>query len=368
MEKRISWQRYEPMEATSLSMAARKMRIAGGMFGFEESLEHVQAAEPQFMREPRLLFLSARCAIQFLIENLKPPQVWMPSFLCCSMIDAVDQETTAFRFFPIGFDLEVASLDWLDLLLPGSLVVLIDYFGFPCDNHIIGEVQARGSFVLEDASQALLSTHAGLQSDYTVFSPRKFLGVPDGGILQYRQNHPPSFAQLFPPPPEWWLKALEACIARREFDRSGGERRWYDLFQQVEATYPLGPYRMSELSEMLLESSFNYQWIANTRRSNYKHLLESLSDFAIFKNLNEDTVPLGFPIRLKKRDEILQFLFDHDVFPPVHWQISECVPYQYTESHRLSAQIMTVPCDQRLSSNDIIRILDLLRKGLGTLI
>ena len=120
----------------------QKMHISGGMFGFEVSLDHVQAAEPQFMREPRLLFLSARCAIQFLIDSLRPPQVWMPSYLCCSMIDAVDQKITALKFFPIGYDLEITSLDWLDLLIPGSLVVLIDYFGFPCDDHVASEVRA----------------------------------------------------------------------------------------------------------------------------------------------------------------------------------------------------------------------------------
>ena len=132
------------------------MPIAGGMFGFQENLDHAQVVEPRFMCEPRLLFLNARCAIQFLIGNIKPPQVWMPSYLCCSMIDAVDQKTTSLQFFPIGFDLKISSLDWLDLLNPGSLVVLIDYFGFPCDINLIREVQYRGSYVVEDACQALI--------------------------------------------------------------------------------------------------------------------------------------------------------------------------------------------------------------------
>lgn len=342
------------------------MRIAGGMFGLEESLNHVQVADPSFMREPRLLFLSARCAIQFLINSLNPPQVWMPSYLCCSMIEAVDQETTALRFFPIGYDLEVISLDWLDLLIPGSLVILIDYFGFPCDTRVVREVRARGSFVLEDASQALLSAHVGGQSDYVVFSPRKMLGVPDGGILQYRQNHLPASAQLKPPPEEWWLNALEACIARREFDRFGGNRKWYDLFRQVEAAYPLGPYRMSELSGLLLKNAFDCQAIAQARRANYAYLAESLAECTLFSKLDDDTIPLGFPVRLRRRDEARQFLFDHGIYPPVHWNISGCVPPRFIESHRLSAQIMTIPCDQRQEPEDMMRILDLLLKALET--
>lgn len=339
------------------------MRIAGGMFGFEESLDHVRAAQPPFMREPRLLFLSARCAIQFLIDSLKPSQVWMPSYLCCSMIDAVDQEATALRFFPIGADLKVASLDWLDLLIPGSLVVLIDYFGFPCEIHVAGEIQARGGFVLEDACQALLSTHVGRQSDFLLFSPRKVVGVPDGGVLRPARNETFPSPQLMPPPREWWLKALEACIARREFDRFGGEQGWFELFRQLEATYPLGPYRMSELSEILLESAFDYQAIARARCANYAYLAESLADYAVFEKLDENTVPLGFPIRVENRDGLLQFLIGQGVYPPVHWHISQCVPRRFVESHRLSTHIMTIPCDQRYGLDDIARMADLVMEA-----
>lgn len=339
------------------------MRIAGGMFGLEQALAATQADEPEFMREPRLLFLSARCALQFLMNSLQPPQVWMPSYLCCSMIDAVDQRVSALKFFPVGYDLEITSLDWLDLLLPGSLVVLIDYFGFPCDDHVTSEVRARGALVLEDASQALLSTHVGRQGDFLLFSPRKIVGVPDGGILRSAGDAALPPAKLLPPPHEWWPTALDACIARREYDKFGNERRWFDLFRQLEAAYPLGPYRMSELSEVLLENVFDYPAIAQARRANYACLAEVLADHALFKKLDEDTVPLGFPIRLKKRDKVRQFLISQGVYPPVHWHTNECVPAQFAASHRLSAHLMTIPCDQRYGLDDMARIASLIKEA-----
>jgi hypothetical protein len=292
------------------------MRVAGGMFGFEACLDAVPVAEPQFMHEPKLLFLSAGCGIKFLIDTLRPAQVWMPSYLCCSMIDAVDPQVTELRFFEIGYDLEVTSLDWLDALLPGSLVVLIDYFGFPCNDLVAKEAKAKGAFILEDACQSLLSTHVGRQSDFLLFSPRKTLGVPDGGILKYSREGVLPPAHLIPPPRQWWLRALETCIARREFDRYGGGRRWFDLFRQSEEVYPLGPYRMSELSEMLLESAFDYLAIAQARRANYSYLAESFADHALIYRLDENTVSLGFPIRLNIRDKVRQFLFNFGVYPP----------------------------------------------------
>lgn len=343
------------------------MRIAGGMFGLGERLDSVATDKPTFMHEPIQMFLSARCAIQHLVTSFRPPQVWMPSYLCCSMLEAVDQRITELMFFPVAADLKVRSLDWLDLLVPRSLVVMIDYFGFPIDTQLMQSVHARGAYLVEDASQALLSTHVGLHSDFVVYSPRKILGVPDGGILQYKRGHMPEPVQLLSPPYVWWLKALESCVARREFDKFSGERQWFSLFREVEATYPLGPFRMSELSEVLLQTAFDYSSIAQARRANFLLLSQRLEEHALFRTLDVETVPLGFPIVVENRDVVRQALFEYKVFPPIHWMIAECVPPDFAGSHKLSSDIMTIPCDQRLQEEDIQRIVDVLLAIMGRL-
>jgi len=264
------------------------------------------------------------------------------------------------RFFPIGFDLAIESLDWLDQIASGSLVMMIDYFGFPCDATVVKKVQARGAFVVEDASQALLSLHVGLVSDFVLYSPRKMVGVPDGGILQYRRSYRPPHASLNSPPANWWLSALEACVARREFDKYGGERYWFEIFREAEATYPLGPFEMSELSVLLLRTAFDYSFIAQVRRANYQLLADRLSEIALFGTLDEETIPLGFPVVVHNRDAIREVLFTNEIFPPVHWMISECVPSDFLAAHKLSSQIMTLPCDQRLAEKDIHRIVNAL--------
>ncbi len=121
---------------------------------------------------------------------------------------------------------------------------------------------------------------------------------------------------------------------------------------------------MSELSEVLLEKAFDYEAITRSRRGNYSHLAEQFREYALFKELDDGTVPLGFPIRVKNRDRVRQILFDHQVYPPIHWQIDQCTPARFTASHELSRQIMTVPCDQRLDGDDIIRIAEVLREAL----
>lgn len=341
------------------------MKIAGGMFGLEEDTEVVQANSPQFLLGPNLLFLSARCGLKFLVDHLKPAQVWLPSYLCCSILESIDPKKTDLCFFEVGYDLEVVSLEWMDNLIPGSLVVLIDYFGFPCDDEICSKAQSRGAYVLEDASQALLSKHTGRQSDYLLFSPRKTVGVPDGGVLRFLNGHNPPDIHLNDPPANWWLKSLEASIGRREFDLNGGERKWYDLFREVERDYPMGFYRMSDLSKTLLESSIDYETVSEKRRMNFAMLAESFGRISVIKELDQQTVPLGFPIRVHNREAIRQHLFKHNIYPPIHWDIIDCVPGRFSGSHRLSAEILTIPCDQRLEPDDILRIIKILHEGLG---
>lgn len=65
---------------------------------------------------------------------------------------------------------------------------------------------------------------------------------------------------------------------------------------------------------------------------------------------------VGFPIRLDNRDTIRQVLFEHKIYPPLHCPIQDIVPGKFEDSHRLAAEIMTLPCDQSYDSSDMERM------------
>lgn len=166
-------------------------------------------------------------------------------------------------------------------------------------------------------------------------------------------------------PADWWLKALLAVVLRREFDIHGGNRLWFKLYQETEAQSPIGAYAMSELSRLLLMHCIDYQEMAKKRIVNYQELARVLGAVALFPNLPPGVVPVGFPIRVEKRDMLRRMLFEHQIYPPVHWPIEGLVPESYQDSHRLAENIMTLPCDQRYTAQDMQRMADLVRNGLG---
>lgn len=335
----------------------RNNSIIGGLFGLECTAQP-QGLTPPFLTGRELFLANARAGIWLLVNQLKPLHVWVPSYLCHTIIGAIDRNITEIRFYGVDYDLTVRSNELVSEVASGDLVIFIDYFGYPHDHQLSTCVKEKGAWVMADASQALLSYHVGTNSDFVLFSPRKYIGVPDGGILRVPESFPVSHISLEMPPTAWWLKALQTVILRREFDDGLPTREWFRLFREAEDSAPTGPYAMSQLSRTILEYSVDYSRIAQKRIDNYCTLLERLAAYALFPRIEKDVVPLGFPVHVANREAVRKTLFDHEIYPPVHWEIENVVPPEYEESHRLSRQIMTLPCDQRYGLEDMERIAD----------
>jgi len=282
------------------------------------------------------------------------------------MTVALGSRVAEVRFFRVSYDLTVPSLDWTREVGVGDVVVFIDYFGFPTDSAAVARVKENGAWVVEDAAPALLSGCAGTLGDFVLYSPRKWLGVPDGGILKVNCAVELPGINLEPPPSLWWLDSLRASLLRREFDFHGGEREWFELFRECDAGGPTRPCSISQLSRLLLRHCFDYQAIAQSRIENYLLLSGELGDLAVTPSLVAGVVPLGFPIVVSERDRVRQALFEHEIYPPVHWSIEGVVPREFSESHRLAAEIMTLPCDQRYARADMKRMVAAVRKSLQT--
>lgn len=343
-----------------------KPKIIGGMFGLELSIAGQPVPSdvlPRFLQGRHRLLATARSAFALLHRNLKPRYVWLPSYLCGVIIPAFDEPTAEIRFYAIDERLCIADDQWVSEVQPGDMVVFIDYFGFSQWISWGAQARERGAWVVEDACQALLNGAFSEQSHYVVASPRKFVAVPDGGVLLAMPGVELPPASLPPPPNEWWFEAFTATLLRGEFDRHGGDRKWFELFRRFDPNGPLNPHAMSELSAQLL-CRFDYADIARRRRANYEFLLSELGPLAMFTLLPDGVVPLGFPIRLAARDRARQALFAADIFPPVHWPLDDVVPRSFTESHKLACHIMTLPCDQRYDLSEMKRLVNCVRRAL----
>ena len=90
---------------------------------------------------------------------------------------------------------------------------------------------------------------------------------------------------------------------------------------------------------------------------NYKYLLSFFEDLdkidILCKKLEEGICPIGFPIIATKRDVLREYLMNNNIYCPIHWLFPEEIPKKFDYSYFLSQNIITIPCDQRYSIEDM---------------
>jgi|LGOV01.1.fsa_nt_gb hypothetical protein len=77
---------------------ARKSQIIGGMFGLEE-FPKFHGSKPTFLTKQSICLANAMPGISLLIEMLSPDHVWVPSYLCGAILEAVKSSGTSLRLY-----------------------------------------------------------------------------------------------------------------------------------------------------------------------------------------------------------------------------------------------------------------------------
>lgn len=288
-------------------------------------------------------YQSARSAIAALLQATGATTVWVPHFVCGAVMDALDFAGVKTRRYSLNAthgvpdDLPLAEQDWL---------VCVDYFGLTakaCDAAI---ERHGGHRVLVDASQALF--HRPRHAASTVYSPRKFVGIPDGGFLT--TSHP------LPSP----ASADESASARRSqhlVARAGGDvDMGYALFQQAEASLAdCAPRAMSVLTTRML-ATIDFSEVRRRRIANFIRLADELRlrGFTI-PDLPEGAVPLCCPVSGVDAPTLRRALASRKVFTPAYWP-DAIVPNDDPAGLALRDNTLYLPCDQRYGDADMQRV------------
>lgn len=339
-----------------ISKASNLPKVIGGLFGLGTPKIDSVAGLPPFLHSEALLMVNARSCLFAALRVARAARTWMPSFLCPSVISAVKAAGSEICFYRVDNSLQVTDDKFLNELHAGDAFLFINFFGFPGAADIATRAREFGAVVIEDASQSLLTPPSINLADFLIYSPRKFLGVIDGGVLLGNCDLITSIEKLEPPNSHWLELAAKSAAARAKFDAGEGDNHWFEAFQWAEENAPIGHFRISELSRALLSSAFDYDAFAQARQRNFRTLLDLFPKSSLFKDLPERIIPLGFPMVISERDSIQKHLAEKRIYAPVHWRIDGFVPPKFENSHALSRSILTLPCDQRYDSDDMIRI------------
>lgn len=330
-------------------------KLIGGVQGFGN--KEVSSIGTRLLASSNGHYNNARSALYAITKVSSFRRIWLPSYLCDSVLLPFVKAGIEIDFYTVDRKL-VADFDEVSIEI-GDAVLLISYFGVPTDQAYYVSLKAAGACIIEDLSQALYSTPCEL-ADYSVYSLRKFIAVPDGGVVVANRVEV-SWPYASSTERGELLQGIEAIAGRSLFDAGlSNSKKWVSDFQESEARMTTDLLPMSLFTRSRFGGAIDFQKDQIQRITNFDYLLSELSEIALIQD-RKGAVPLGFPIVVADRDKVRAALFEQEIYPPVHWRIEGVVPSEFIESHLLSSQIMTIPCDGRYNLTDMRRVVDALR-------
>jgi hypothetical protein len=290
-------------------------------------------------------FNLARSAFQALLQARRVRRVFVPYFICSVMPDAartIDVEV-------VGYELDEAlELPDLPRLAPEEMLLYVDYFGLKAD-YIRSTLSGHyPNALIVDNSQALFSP--ALPGVPTLYSPRKFVGVPDGGWLV---NAP---ANLEQPEPGTSVGHFVALLGRLG---NAPEAHYADFVRTEEILSEQGLKGMSWATTRLLDS-IDYRSVRRRREANFSQLHAALSAINAFKPAHAPgTAALCYPLMSEdaaSASALRAALLEQRIFVPSYWREVLNDPRAPALERDLSARLLPLPIDQRYGPQQIDRL------------
>ena len=297
---------------------------------------------------------SGRDALKAIAREYEPCVVYLPALSCASMIHPFEIYGHKIRFYSLNFNY---SVDLNSVVFDANhfIFVYMDYFGNESlsDKQLV-DLQSKYNitFVEDRTHNLFLERTRDFQPDYLVASLRKWLPLPDGGLLWGQVD------KAFSSDYQFFIKRLEAQAMRHEYLMSGNEelkKQFRHIFSNVsEIINDDEPALMSMYSYNIAKIT-DISSVAETRANNAQALIAILSGSPYISLIQKNTKAsdLYVAFLVDNRDLIQKALSGLGIFNTVIWPLSEeqrnvCMVSRYVESHMLAA-----PCDQRYTVKDM---------------
>lgn len=307
------------------------MKEIGGYFGLEQL--------PDRSRYGDLVAVNnGRNALAYILHAKNVRKLYIPIYLCDCVEEVCGKIGCATQYYSIGddflplFDRELGKDEWL---------YVVNYFG-QISNAKVQELKDRYGNVIFDNVQAFFQEPVpGID---TVYSCRKFFGVPDGGYAATDSV----------------LHELQTDVSRERMTHvlgrfEGQASDFYSDFQECERTFSELPLRaMSKLTKNIL-SSIDYEAVRRKRSENYQYLAKILGPHNRL-NLFEPVGPYCYPFYCENGMQLKKTLARQKIFVPTLWP--NVLRHEGTLEKDYAENILPLPCDQRYGREDMQAVVE----------
>ena len=304
------------------------MKEIGGYFGLEEF-----SGKEYY---PDLIAVNnARNALLYLLKARGIRKLYIPYFLCNSVSGVCEREGYAYEYYGIGENFTPIFDKKLD---EGEYLYVVNYYGQICDE-TVKELERKHKRIILDNVQAFF--HKPMPGIDTVYSCRKFFGVPDGGYVSTDARIDGELAT------DVSMDRMKHVLGRYEGECAND---YYSDFKANDRSFiDLELKSMSSLTHNILRA-IDYSAVKSKREENFKILHSALGEKNKL-NIRIPTGPYAYPFYCENGMEIKRQLAQKKIFVATLWpnvlNMTDSLEKDYAEN------ILPLPCDQRYSAEDM---------------
>lgn len=288
---------------------------------------------------------SGRNALLYILKARKYSKIYVPFFTCDAVIKPIENLGISYEFYDVNNDLE--PIFDFSKVLDSEAVILTNYFGIK--TKYINSCSNIAKNIIVDNAQAFFSKP--IDNIDTFYSPRKFVGIPDGGLLSSTIKYYEMLEQA---------TSYNKMIHLLKRIDLGAQAAYLDFQKAENLLEDEEIMKMSHLTKSILES-IDFEYIKEKRIENYFFLHNYLKDSNdLHLELSSDCVPLVYPYRVKESKRIREKLLNDRVFCAQYWPNVLKWCNKNHNSYNLTNEIIALPIDQRYDSNDLKNILQII--------
>ena len=318
------------------------MKEIGGYFELEITKCDHNSGIPQ-----GILVNSGRHALEFILRSLGKDvkKVYLPYYTCDVVLEPIRRLNLDYDYYYIDRNLEIAEPRRLEA---GEYIILNNYFGIK-DRYISEMVKVYGERLIVDNCQAWYAKPENGAN--FIYSPRKFFGLPDGGVVAGLSCNDVVLPDGF---------SAGRCSHLLKRIDSGAFSGYMDFKANSKQLKDEPLTRMSHLTECLL-NQIDFEKAKSRRRRNYEILHSRLSAIngLHLPPLTDFECPMVYPYLTEKRD-LRRFLIENKVFVATYWpDVSEKRGVGELENS-LTQDLLPLPIDQRYGEKEMNFIVNLI--------
>lgn len=286
---------------------------------------------------------SGRCALEYILRHLGDVRrVHVPLYTCRTILQPMERLHISVASYRIDERLE---LEELPDLREGECLLYTNYFGIKEKYVDLLASRYGGSLIVDNALALYSAARPGVSC---LYSPRKFSGLPDGGIAVMDAGTPL-------PEPEERDESMPEAAFLLEYLEHGPERTCAACERSERRLRNAPLRRMSRLTERLMRG-IDYEQARLRRMDNFLFLHERLG---ALNRLSVETDSLSAPFCYPfwtAFPELRNVLIDEHILVPLLWpEVLEQAPADSLE-RKLARHLLPLPVDQRCGPQDMERI------------